>query len=372
MKRFIGFVRKEFYHIFRDPRTLLILFGMPVVQILLFGFAVTNEIREARIAILDPAPDAVTREITQKLLSSGYFLLEARLHDATEIEAAFRRGEIKQVVVFEAGFARKLQREGQAMVQVVSDGTDPNTAQTLLSYTSGIIQGYQREQRVAAGGSGSLPLQIEVAPRMRYNPEQKGVFLFVPGLITIILMLVSAMMTSISITREKEMGTMEVLLASPMQPAQVILGKVTPYVFLALVNAVSILLLGKYVFGVPVVGSIALLMAESLLFIIASLSLGILISTIAKTQQVALLISLMGLMLPVILLSGFLFPIENMPLPLQLISNIIPARWFIIIVKAIMLKGSGLALIWKETLILLGFTLFFLAVSVRKFKVRLE
>jgi ABC-2 type transport system permease protein len=207
---------------------------------------------------------------------------------------------------------------------------------------------------------------------MVYNPELKSVFMFVPGVMTVILMLVSAMMTSISITREKELGTMEILLVSPLKPFQVIIGKVIPYILLSVINAVMIILLSIFVFRMPIQGSLFLLGAESILFIINALSLGILISTVSTTQQTAMMVSLMGLMLPVILLSGFIFPISSMPIPLQAISNIIPAKWFIIILKGIMLKGVGLAYIWKETLILLGMTLFFIALSVKKYKIRLE
>jgi ABC-2 type transport system permease protein len=206
---------------------------------------------------------------------------------------------------------------------------------------------------------------------MRYNEDLKGVFMFVPGLITIILMLISAMMTSISLTREKELGTMEVILASPMKPSQVIIAKVIPYLVLSFSIAMIVLILGYYVFGVPVRGSIGLLLFEILLFNITTLSLGILISTISQTQQVALMLSLMGLMLPTILLSGFVFPIENMPVILQLISHIIPAKWFIIIIKGIMLKGSGLGIIWKETLIIILFAVIFILISLKKFKIRL-
>lgn len=370
MKRFLGFVRKEFFHIFRDPRTLLILFGMPIAQILLFGYAVTNEIKEAKIAIYDPAKDEITEAITQRLIATPYYQLGAYLDNMEQAEEAMRANKVKQVVMFEPGFGEKFQRTGKATVRIISDATDPNTANTLQNYSQAIILGYQLEQQQARAPGGKTP-QITVETRMRYNPELKGVFLFVPGLITIILMLVSAMMTSISIAREKELGTMELLLASPMKPIQIILGKVTPYIALSIINAAVILILGYYVFGVPIAGSLFLLSLEMLLFIISALCLGILISTVAKTQQVALMISLMGLMLPTILLSGFMFPIENMPRVLQVISHIIPARWFIVIVKNIMLKGSEFSMIWKESLILLGFTIFFLVVSARKFQVRL-
>ncbi|MEQ8413594.1 MAG: ABC transporter permease [Imperialibacter sp.] len=367
MKRLTSLIRKEFYHIFRDKRTLLILFGMPVVQILLFGYAITNEIKDAHIAILDQSNDEVSRRLTDKLVASGYFLPDGQAESIGDVEQLFKEGRIKMAVVVEPDFADKLQHEGGASVQLLADATDPNMANTLVNYATAIIQNFQLE----LNQPGQPPILVGAEVRLQYNPSLKGVFLFVPGLITILLMLVSAMMTSISIAREKETGTMEVLLASPMNPGQVIIAKVVPYFSLAFLDAVVVLLLGRYVFGVPIMGSVPLLLAEIMLFIIMALSLGILISTVAQTQQTALLLSLMGLMLPTILLSGFIFPIENMPLPLQIISHIIPARWFIVIEKAIMLKGVGIAYFWKETLILIGFTVFFIGVSIKKFNVRL-
>ncbi|MFZ4741813.1 MAG: ABC transporter permease [Bacteroidales bacterium] len=368
MKRFKGFVIKEFYHIFRDYRTMVILFGMPLVQILIFGFAISTEINNAGIAILDNSKDAVTQKITNKLLSSGYFKLEANLSDYKEIEPMFRKGNIKEVIIFENNFAKKLETEKKANIQIIADASDPNTASLITSYTSNIINNYQLEMMK----NQQLPMQINPEVKMLYNEELKSVFMFVPGTITVLLMLISAMMTSISITREKELGTMEILLASPLKPIQIIVGKVVPYVFISFMIAVIILILGFTVFGMPVQGNLFLLMAECLLFILMALSLGILISTVTQTQQTAMMISMFALMLPTILLSGFIFPIENMPLPLQVFSNVIPPKWFIIIIKNIMLKGVGLGYIWKETLILLGMTLFFIALSVKKFKIRLS
>ncbi len=368
MKRFKGFVIKEFYHIFRDYRTMVILFGMPLVQILIFGFAISTEINNAGIAILDNSKDAVTQKITNKLLSSGYFKLEANLSDYKEIEPMFRKGNIKEVIIFENNFAKKLETEKKANIQIIADASDPNTASLITSYTSNIINNYQLEMMK----NQQLPMQINPEVKMLYNEELKSVFMFVPGTITVLLMLISAMMTSISITREKELGTMEILLASPLKPIQIIVGKVVPYVFISFMIAVIILILGFTVFGMPVQGSLFLLMGECLLFILMALSLGILISTVTQTQQTAMMISMFALMLPTILLSGFIFPIENMPLPLQVFSNVIPPKWFIIIIKNIMLKGVGLGYIWKETLILLGMTLFFIVLSVKKFKIRLS
>lgn len=368
MKRFIGFIKKEFYHILRDRRSLFILFGMPIVQVMLFGFAITNEINNVDIAVLDHSKDATTKEIIAKIAASKYFSIKQFIDNEAAIEKAFEKGEIKAVLNFESGFSKKLLTENQATVQIITDATDPNTANTISNYTGAILQRCQQELNKDA----VVPYQIVPQTRMAYNPELKSVFMFVPGVMTIILMLVSAMMTSISITREKEMGTMEILLVSPLKPFQVIVGKVVPYVLLSVINAVIIILLSIFVFKMPVQGSLFLLGAESILFIVNALSLGILISTISSTQQTAMMVSLMGLMLPVILLSGFIFPISSMPLPLQLISNVIPAKWFIIILKGIMLKGVGLSYLWKESLILVGMTLFFIAMSVKKYKIRLE
>jgi ABC-2 type transport system permease protein len=363
-----GFIIKEFYHIFRDVRTMIILFGMPVVQILLFGFALTNEIKNAKIAVLDHSKDEVTAEIINKITSSGYFSLQENLTDESQIEDRFREGKIKEVIIFENNFSENLQKGNKPGIHIVGDASDPNTANLLANYTLAIIKDYQADFLIE---QASLPMIITPEPKMLFNPELKSVFMFVPGIITILLMLVCAMMTSIAIAREKELGTMEILLVSPLKPLQIIIGKVTPYAVLSMLNALTILALGYFVFGMPMRGDIFLLLFETILFTFMALSMGILISTIAKTQQVALMISLAGLMLPTILLSGFIFPIENMPWPLQILSNIMPSKWFIIIIKNIMLKGTELIYIWKETVIIIFMTLFFLGLSVRNFKIRL-
>ncbi|MDG1040950.1 MAG: ABC transporter permease [Polaribacter sp.] len=368
MKRFVGFIKKEFYHIFRDKRSLFILFGMPIAQILLFGFAITNEINNVDIAILDHSKNVNSTEVINKISSSKYFSINKFLEMESEIESIFKKGKVKAVLIFEQNFGSNLIKEKKATVQVVTDATDPNTANTVSNYVNGILQQYQKQQ------NKSIDPGFQVLPetKMMYNSELKSVYMFVPGVMTIILMLVSAMMTSISITREKEQGTMEILLVSPLKPVQVILGKVFPYIFLSIINALIIIVLSIFIFKMPVQGSLLLLGLESILFIVSALGLGILISTISETQQTAMMISLMGLMLPVILLSGFIFPIASMPYPLQMISNIIPAKWFIIIVKGIMLKGVGIQFLWKESLILLFMTVFFIVVSIKKYKIRLE
>jgi ABC-2 type transport system permease protein len=368
MKRFIGFVKKEFFHIFRDPRTLIVLFGMPIIQVLLFGFAINTDIKDAKIAILDNSKDEMTRKLTQKIVSSGYFILKENLSTSDDIEKSFQTGKIKEVIIFQENFEKKYQKDGKASIQILADASDPNNANILVNYTTGIINDFKKEMM----HDQKIPYQIIPEVRLRYNPELKSVFMFVPGIITILLMLVCAMMTSISIAREKELGTMEILLVSPLKPIQIIAGKVIPYVLLSFVNALTIIMLGKWVFGMPITGSYLLLLFVTIVFIVMVLSLGIFISTVANNQMTAMMISLLGLFLPTILLSGFVFPIENMPFILQLLTNIVPAKWFIIILKSIMLKGLGITYIWKELLILFGMIIFFLTLGMKKFKIRLE
>ena len=368
MNRFFGFVKKEFQHIFRDVRTLVILFGLPIVMIILFGFVVTTEIRDVEVGIWDRSMDQASVRATQKIFSSGYFVPAGYLQNEEEIGELFRSGRAKVVVVFEEGFERSLQRENRAAIKLITDASDANSAQLSLTYLQGVLMTYFQSMNMDT----EVPWSVNMKSRMFYNEELKGVYMFVPGLMALILMLISALMTSVTITREKEFGTMELLLASPLKPREIILGKVTPYVLISFVNAMTIILLGFLVFDVPVVGSLWLLMLECILYITLALSLGVLISTNAKTQQMAMFMSMLGLMLPTILLSGFIFPIDNMPKVLQWFSTMMPARWFIVVIKNIMLKGTGFAFIWKETLIMLGMTLFFILASVKRFKIRLN
>ena len=368
MDQLLGFIKKEFTHIFRDPRTMVILFGIPIIQLMLFGFVITTEIKDARIAILDHANDNVTRDIKNKLLSSGYFRLEANLQQENEIDPIFKKGDVKQVIVFERNFAQKLEREGKADIQVIADASDPNTAQMLYNYTNAIVQDYTKKKFAGF----TIPVQIKSEVRMLYNENMVGAFMYVPGTMALILMLISAMMTSITIAREKEMGTMEILLVSPLKATHIILGKVAPYLLLSIIDAIVVVFLGNVVFGVPIRGSILVLAFLVILYISMALSLGILISTVSDSQQVAMFISGFALMLPTMLLSGFIFPIENMPVALQVLSSLMPPRWFIDALKQVMLKGNGFAYIWPNVLILGAMTTLFLVLSVKKFRLRLE
>jgi ABC-2 type transport system permease protein len=368
MKQLLIFIRKEFLHVFRDKKTLLMLFGLPIAQIVLFGFALSNEIKNSKIVVVDYAKDEVSTQIIQKISSSKYFNLQENLQSAQQLEAAFKKGIIKMAVVFPANFSKDLQHTGNATIQLIADASDPNTATTITNYATQIINDYNTQLATAA----HQPLQITAETQMMYNPELKGAPNFVPGVMALVLMLVCTMMTSVAIVKEKELGTMEILLVSPFKPVYIIISKLMPNLIISIVNLFIILILSDLFLGLPVKGSVALLVFASTLFILTSLSIGLLLSINAQTQQAAMFASLMGMMLPTMLLTGFLFPIENMPLPMQVLSNLVPSRWYFIIVKRVMLKGLGFTSVWKEILILFGMCVFLFTISLRRFKIRLQ
>ena len=369
MRRFLGFVRKEFLHIFRDVRTLVILFGLPAVMIILFGYVVSTDLKDADIAFLDFSNDEVTTELSDKICSSGFFTRVEDLQNYNDIDKILKAGKAKAVIIFAGNFGRDLISKGKANVSIIADGSEPNIATLVTNYATAIISDFSRRNSKVEMTAGPV---IIPEVRMFYNPALKSQYMFVPGVITMILILICALMTSITLTREKEFGTMEVLLVSPLRPFQIILGKVTPYFFLSFINVVVILLLSRFVFDMQVKGSLILLLAESMLYILLALSIGILISAIARTMQQAIFISLVGMMLPTVLLSGFIFPIENMPKIYDWVSAILPPRYFIVIIKNIMIKGTGFAYIWKETLILCIMTVLFIVLAIKKFKLRLQ
>jgi ABC-2 type transport system permease protein len=367
MKQFLSCVLKEFRHILRDTQTLLILLGMPVALIMIFGFALTTEVKNSKLAVLDFSKDASTRAIVNELEASRYFDQVAELHTQSDIERMFHTGKAKVVVVFPASFASDLQHVNKASIQIIADASDPNVATTLTGYASTIIMDYQDRYKQGR----ELPYSIHTQVRMLYNPQLKGTYNFVPGVISMVLMLVCTMMTAITVVREKEMGTMEILLASPVPPIKLILAKAVPYALISVINIISVLLLSVFLLDVPIQGSLLLLLSESILFTLTCLSFGLLISTATDSQQIAMFISLTGLFLPTLMLSGFLFPIENMPGILQVISHIVPARWYYQIVRAVMIQGLPFTAVWKETLILGGMTVFLLVAALKNFKIRL-
>ncbi len=368
MKQFLLFVRKEFLHVLRDRKTLMVLFGIPVAQVLLFGFVLSSEIKDTSIIVVDYAHDAASQQLTTKIERSNYFDIEKNVLTHQQIEQIFLEGKIKAAVVIPANFYNDLMHDKSTRIQIITDATDVNTANLIAANISTIVNDYQS----ALASRANIPYQIIPEIRMLYNPQSLGAPNFVPGVMAMVLMLVCVMMTAIAIVREKETGTMEVLLVSPFRPSWIILSKAAPYLLVSLINLAAILLLSVTLLDLPVKGSLLLLVAESTLFIFTCLTLGILISIQTSSQVVAMMISLGGMMLPTILLSGFMFPVENMPVPLQVISNIVPSRWYYIIVKEVMVKGAGFSAVWQETLVLAGMSLFFFAVSMKRFKIRLE
>ena len=366
MRAFLGFVRKETLHLLRDRQTLGILLLFPVVQVLIFGFAVRTDVREIAIAIVDPTPDLATLELRERIAASDRFDVVRVTATSHELQRTFREGTVRQALVLPPDVERRIGRGDSLPIQLLTDGSDPNTGGIMQGYATAIVDRWYGDL-VPRGGA----LRIVAQPRMRYNPTLESAFLFVPGLVAFVLTIVSALMTAISIAREKETGTMEMLLVSPIRPIAIVAGKVIPYIVLGFVSVLLVLLAARAVFSVPLRGSLLLLLAESGLYILTALALGVVIASKAPNQRTAMIGALAGLLLPTMILSGFIFPIDSLPRPLQLLSYIVPARWFLTIVRGIMLKGAGLDTLWQETLVLVGMTLLFLARGSRGLAVRL-
>ena len=353
MKQFISFVIKEAHHILRDKRTMLILFGMPVVLMLLFGFAITNDVRNVRTVVVTSQMDHQTQTAVDRLAASEYFKITTCVSTPQEAERMIRNQKADFAIVFSHDFASK-----HAGLQFIVDGADPNMAQQWTNYAQQTLI--------------NLNAQNAPAIKLLYNPQMRSAYNFVPAIMGMLLMLVCAMMTSISIVREKERGTMEVLLVSPIKPLMIIIAKAVPYLVLAFAILISILLMARFVLDVPLQGSLAWIFVVSTIYILLALSLGLLVSNIATSQLMALLISAMVLLMPIVMLSGMLFPIESMPVVLQWLSAIVPPRYYIEAMRKLMIMGVGIQEVAREVIILIGMTLFLLAVSLKKFKTRLE
>jgi ABC-2 type transport system permease protein len=379
MKQFFAFIQKEFHHIFRDVRTIMLIIGIPVAQILIIGFAVSTDVKNVKTAVYDPSNDISTQHIIQRLDASEYFDVVEILKSPEDIDRLFKEGKISFAVVFSERFDENLYRSsspplrggvGGGAVQLIADASDPNQGMVATSYAANILGDYQQELlgRDAARHVSTIIPQIQ----MLYNPEMQSSYNFVPGLMGLVFILICAMMTSIAIVREKETGTMEVLLASPMKPMYIVISKMVPYFIISWFILVIILLMSVYVLHVPIVGSLLWLNIFSLVYIIVALALGLLISTLVNTQVAALLASGMGLMMPFMILSGMIFPIESMPPVLQWVSCVIPARWYIAGVRKIMIEGASVEHIWMEMSVLIGMIVVILGISLKKFKTRLE
>ncbi|MDO4186680.1 MAG: ABC transporter permease [Bacteroidales bacterium] len=368
MKQFVSFIIKEAKHILRDKRTMLILFGMPVVMMLLFGFAITTDVKNVRTVVVTSQVDHLTQQAVGRLAASEYFNIVATAPTPQEAEGLIRSQKADLAIVFDTDFASK--RGG---VQFIVDSSDPNMAQQWTTYAQAIIQ--QELLASARNNSQSSILNSQspkVNTKMLYNPQMKNAYNFVPAIMGMLLMLICAMMTSISIVREKEKGTMEVLLVSPVRPLMVIIAKAIPYLVLAFAVLIVILLMARFVLQVPLEGSLFWILAVSVLYILLALSLGLLISNVAQTQLVALLMSAMLLLMPVVMLSGMLFPVESMPTILRWIAAVVPPRYYIAAMRKLMIMGVGIGDVLQEVLVLAGMTVFLLSVALKTFKDRLE
>ncbi len=368
MKQLLPFIRKEFYHVLRDRRVLLMLFGLPIIQVILFGFALSNEIKNTGIAIFDQDKSEVSSALITKIDENKYFDVVRNIMSSSQFQEVFKNGKVKILLVIPRDFSENLTLQKKANLQVLIDGTDINMGNQIASYLQNIILDFYKSHAKYSVQNYTITPEI----RMLYNPQLKGAPNFVPGVMSLILLIVCVMMTAIAIVKEKETGTMEILLVSPMKPSFVIIAKAVPYFILSMVIVVVILVLSYFLLDLPINGSLILLFFVSTIFILTNLLIGILISIFVKTQQQAMLISLIATMLPTLMLSGFMFPIENMPIPLQVVSNIIPAKWYYIMIKNIMIKGTGISIIWKQILILSGMMMVLFAIAVKKFKIRLE
>ena len=366
MKQFSSFVIKEAKHIVRDRRTMLILFVMPVVLMLIFGFAISNDVRNVRTVVVTSQMDHVTQQVIDRLSHSEYFVITATVGTSIEAEQLIRRQKADMSLTPSPSPIG----EGSSNLQwqIMVDGSDPNMAQQWTTYAQSILS------QPVDGKHYSLPSPFGegLGVRLLYNPCMKSAYNFVPAIMGMLLMLICAMMTSVSIVREKEKGTMEVLLVSPVRPIMMIVAKAVPYLVLAFAILVSILLMARFVLGVPLAGSILWIFVVSAIYILLALSLGLLISNIASSQLMALLLSAMVLLMPIVMLSGMLFPIESMPMVLQWISAVIPPRYYIEAMRKLMIMGVGIGEVMREVAILSGMTIFLLIVSLAKFKTRLE
>lgn len=355
-------------HIWRDKRTIMVVIGLPIIQMILFGFAISTEIRNVRFGIFNPQKDAVTLKLEEHFKNNRYFTYIEDITDPNHYADYFKQDRVDMILVFENNFEYKLTHQGKANIQILTDGIDPNSSISIANYANQIIQKYQQETAIQAPQGNIVIPQI----KLLYNPQMKSAFNFVPGVMGLVLTIICAMMTAVSIVREKERGSMEVLLVSPIKPIFIMIAKMLPYLVISGVIMLLIILLSIFMLGVPMAGSYLLFCFLSFVFVISMLSMGLLISTLVENQVIAMLISGMGLMMPTALLSGMIFPVDNMPWLLRVISFFLPARWFISAIRKVMIEGLEFMYIYKELIILCLMAFVLLVISLKKFKIRLE
>jgi ABC-2 type transport system permease protein len=365
--RFSAIFRKEFRHIFRDPRSLMIAILMPILMIFIYGHAIKFDIKNIKLGINDQERSKSSRELIAKFEKSGYFVISAYPENKNEIEQLFQQRKIKAAITIPYDYSKSINKNFNTKVQVIIDGSDSNTATVIMNYISIIMANISMELNFQLVSS---PIVTE--SRVWYNPNLESANFIIPGLVAIILMMICALMTSITIAREKETGTLEQILVSPIRPFEITFGKVLPYVVIALFDGALIVVAAKIMFGIPIAGSLIQLTLLSIVYLYASLSIGVFISTRVKTQQVAMMIALLATILPSLILSGFIFPIRSMPWLLRMISNLVPAKYYLDIIRGIILKGIGFTLVWQQTLFLFILGTMLLLISVARFKTKLD
>ena len=365
-KRILSISRKEFLHIIHDPRSLIIIIILPIMQLVIFGYALNMEIQNVDMAVIDHSQTSVSRDLIRQFEGSKYFTVFYYNQPISEVNELFYTRKARVILIIDQEFDRNFQRGLGSSVQVLFDAADPNAATMIKQYVRGVIMEFNERH------NGKLPLAFDVKPRIWYNSDLKSDYFFIPGLVALILVMISALLTSITIAREKEMGTLEQILVSPIKPIEIIIGKVLPYIGLAFLDGLLILILGLIIFDVPFIGSSILLMLLSILYIITALSIGLMISTVVHTQQVAMMMAMIITLLPTVMLSGFIFPLKSMPVLLQYISYAVPAKYYLMIIRGIMLKGNTLFQLVGQILFLLLMTLVLLGNAIRKFNINLE
>ena len=364
--RILAIAKKEFLHIIYDKRSLMIIIAMPMLMLILFGYALNMEIENVELAVLDFDRSSASQKLIDEFDGSNFFRVFHYNGPTESVEELFLRRQARVILVIDQHFSRNFQRQAITPVQIMIDASDPNAGTLIRSYCNGIILAFNSKY------GGSLPIPFEIKPRIWYNPDLKSAYFFVPGLIALILIMISALLTSITVAREKELGTMEQILVSPVKPLEIIIGKVLPYIFLALLDGLLILILGKILYDIPIEGNHFLLLLFSLIYILTALSFGLMISTLVKTQQVAMMIAIAATLLPTIMLSGFIFPIQSMPIVLQYISYIVPAKYYIIIIRGILLKGNTLIQLLPQAIFLTIMSLVLLRRAIGRFRTNLE
>lgn len=375
LRRLLAVARKEFIHVLRDRRALGIAIVLPMVMLMIFGYALTLDLDRVPLAVLDQSRTPQSRELVARFEGSRYFAVVARPGSHAEAEADVSRGRAMMVLVVPTDFARKVAAGRATRLQVLADGSDANTATLALSYAESVVRGYslgilvERVRRL----TGKAPvIPMELRPRVWFNTDMESRIFIVPGLIAVIMMLIAALLTSLTVAREWETGTMEALISTPVRSSELILGKLMPYFVIGMLDMLLSVLAGRFLFEVPIRGSLLLLFGVSAVYLVGALSLGIFISAMAKTQLLASQAAFVATFLPAFLLSGFMFDIGNMPRALQLVTYLVPARYFVSILRGLYLKGTGLALLWPECLLMVAFGALMLLLAIRAFKKRLD